>query len=117
MDLNADNFLPIGLSSCPFCSSFILNNSLRTTACLSDVNVNVYISLIRFMIFSFSIQMYMYMYICTVAKLYCACVQAINTSYLLHPEMVLNLVVRQLLCQERLQGHPRQLHRQVLVGL
>ena len=37
-------FLPMGLSSCPFCSSFILNNNndLRTTAYLSDVNVDVY---------------------------------------------------------------------------
>ena len=35
-------FLAMGLSSCPFCSSFILNNGLRTAACLSDVNVDVY---------------------------------------------------------------------------
>ena len=35
-------FLPIGLSSCPFCSTFILYNGLKTTACLSDMNVDVY---------------------------------------------------------------------------
>ena len=32
----------MGLSSCLFCSSFILNNGLRSTACLSDMNVDVY---------------------------------------------------------------------------
>ena len=42
MDVNFGYFLHVGLLSFTFYSSFILNNDLRTTACLLDVKVDIY---------------------------------------------------------------------------
>ena len=58
-------FLSIGLSSCPFSSSFILGDDSGKTECLSDMNVDIYmykihnfLNLLRYMYNNIHVDLY-----------------------------------------------------------